>query len=1277
MAVSCYDDAALWDTVNDHEDRIVKLETLCKEMNTNISSLQAIVNASQSGDYITDVSPVMEGGEEVGYTITFAKKGKITIYHGKKGADGKDGQDGAPGKDGADGKDGVDTGATPKLGIRLDSDGAYYWTLNGEWLLDDNGNKIKAVGTDGKDGVDGTDGTDGTNGTDGKDGVDGVTPQLKIEDDYWFISYDNGTTWTRLTKAVGEDGKDGGDSIFADVYEKDGYVYFVLAGGESYKVPTSASSALSIEFDVEQGVAIVPGTTLKVKYTITGAEGNTLVRVSSMADYEMAPLVKPLDAKSGYIYILMYENWFDGPDDPDRDEPVFEEGMEDVTEEEYWHGMMSVLVIVTDSGNNQVIKALNFVEGVLESVDDAYLADAAAGSVTAKIKTNVSEGSYEVVIQEKAKSWLTYAPTKAEMREDALTFNVTANVNEKFRSAAVQLVNDLGQVFETFAVVQRSSIAGEVMTFADPRVETLLVGRYDMNLDGKLTYEEVATVTDIEDLFLLEKNITSFDEFEYFSSVTRIPEEFFANCKKLESVKLPESVTVIGDNAFENCVSLKSIVVPEGVTNGPVQNGDYYYSYGWFRGCTSLESVTLPSTLTALPSSCFAGCVSLKSITIPEGIDVIPGSCFSGCTLLSKLDYKTPIAAIGESAFRGCRSLKSFDLSAIVQDYGEGSYNGLGESAFACSGLTSVVIPETVTNIPLRCFAGCEDLASVTLHDDITLIGYYAFGSEEEYDYETGEEIYFSCSSLKTLELPANLERIEGHAFRGSALEGQTIEGTDIKAIVIPAKVKYIEYDAFNNCSALSAVKMLPMYPPQLGSDAFDRNTIVYVHQDALEAYKTSDYGWSYYTILPYEMMSVSLGLDFEVKAEATYDGEYFSIPVSVNVTGDEAKLDNVLEYGYFMYPGDEYYYEDYVSYHPVEALNVADSLMLSMEPYDFNRDYSAFTAKAEYQVGAYVRLVDGTVVTYDKKSVEFVYDTKPSMEILDVYVTGSEMDEWDYNKRVSYEAKVDVKGSYWMEDFYLNREGTGSVDVLDWTVIEDGIVRIPLVWSYGKEESAPSVTFNFTYITRYNYEYYQSNSVTLTAEEEESFVNAYNAWIGTWTVTGANGVVNVINIAENVTNSSYYMTGWQSYDLPVVVEYSAENDELLIYGQDLGRYEFSDGDFGQIYLRGIKDSGFWNDDVLVARVSKDESGNVSMNPAEHEYSDGSPYIFDAMEYIVVFESAPESFYGMTGPDSIPSFPAGMTPVAAEQARAKSRSYSMSSTKTLTLDKLSRMYPVK
>ena len=93
---ACHND--IWDAIDGLDSRVTKLEELCKEMNTNITSLQTIVDVLQANDYITGVVEIKKDGEVIGYTITFGKHDPITIYHGqdgKDGADGKDGQDGS------------------------------------------------------------------------------------------------------------------------------------------------------------------------------------------------------------------------------------------------------------------------------------------------------------------------------------------------------------------------------------------------------------------------------------------------------------------------------------------------------------------------------------------------------------------------------------------------------------------------------------------------------------------------------------------------------------------------------------------------------------------------------------------------------------------------------------------------------------------------------------------------------------------------------------------------------------------------------------------------------------------------------------------------------------------------------------------------------------------------------------------------------------------------------------------------------------------------------
>ena len=115
--VSCakFDYESILEQLCDHESRIQKLETLCNQLNSNIEAVQTIIQAQNSRDYVTDIVKIMENGVEVGYSITFAQSGTVTIYHGSDGADG----------------------AAPKIGIRKASDGEYYWTSDDEWMTDD------------------------------------------------------------------------------------------------------------------------------------------------------------------------------------------------------------------------------------------------------------------------------------------------------------------------------------------------------------------------------------------------------------------------------------------------------------------------------------------------------------------------------------------------------------------------------------------------------------------------------------------------------------------------------------------------------------------------------------------------------------------------------------------------------------------------------------------------------------------------------------------------------------------------------------------------------------------------------------------------------------------------------------------------------------------------------------------------------------------------------------------------------------------------------------
>ena len=209
LLTSCHKDIladidSLKTDVNDLQTRIEHLEEQCKQMNTNIASLQTIVTAIQQNDMIATLTPIISGSDTTGYTLTFLSGTAITIHNGEKGNDA----------------------VAPIIGVRQDTDGIYYWTLDGEFLLAD-GNKIPVNGTN------------------------GITPQLKIDpsDGYWYLSL-NGTDWQQLLYATGDTGKQGdtgepgnpGTQMFQSVTSDENYIYLTLADGTSLALRHTANT---------------------------------------------------------------------------------------------------------------------------------------------------------------------------------------------------------------------------------------------------------------------------------------------------------------------------------------------------------------------------------------------------------------------------------------------------------------------------------------------------------------------------------------------------------------------------------------------------------------------------------------------------------------------------------------------------------------------------------------------------------------------------------------------------------------------------------------------------------------------------------------------------------------------------------------------------------------------------------------------------------------------------------------------------------------------------
>ena len=608
---SCkYDDDDLWNSVHGLENRVAKLEELCKQMNTNIASLQTIVTALQNNVYVTGTTPFMQDGKEIGYTITFSKGNPITIYHGKDGQDGQDGQDG-------------EDGTTPTIGVKKDTDGVYYWTLNGEFIVVDGG-KIKAEGKDG---------TNGTNGT---------TPQFKIENDYWFISYDDGDTWTQLGKATGEDGKDGqdgvgGDSMFSGVdYETStDYVIFTLSNGTQIKLPTWSA------FEALQRLCNETNTNLSALQTIVTALQNNdyITSVDPLTEDGKVVGYTIKFAKSNPIVI------YNGKDGADGNTPVI--GVKKDTDGIYYWTLDGEFIVV----DGQKIKA--------QGTDGNNGADGSDG-VTPKLE--IREG-YWWISYDNGTNWTQLGKATGEDGKDADSIKITQDENNVYfelTDGTVITISKTGQ-----------SADPNVIQFEDENVKKLCVAIWDTDGDHELSYDEAAKVTTLGATFKGNTEIQLFNELQHFTGLAAL-DDTFSGCSNLWRVTIPVNVETISTTTFNGCSQLKRVIFEKGSKLKLIagSSGNNSKTGGTFSG-TALTSIEIPASVESIEACAFRNCTQLTAISFEENsmLKLIGGGyyyssggwirkgAFCGCTSLNTIKIPANVETIEATAFTGCSTL--------------------------------------------------------------------------------------------------------------------------------------------------------------------------------------------------------------------------------------------------------------------------------------------------------------------------------------------------------------------------------------------------------------------------------------------------------------------------------------------------------------------------------------------------------------------------------------------------------------------------------------------
>ena len=342
----------------DIQNEIDLLHQQVRQMNTDLGTVSGVVRAMEDGGYVTGVSDFTEDGRS-GYTLTFNNGNTLKLYSGVDGRNGEDGH-------------------TPVIAIRQDeTDGLWYWTLDGEWITGDGGERFKASG------------------------ADGVTPTVKVEEGQWWVSMDEGATWTPFGNARGEDAVELFTAI--DLSDPEAVV-LTLADGSTLSLPRYLVLTLTLSLPEEEN-GISAGETLPVRYTVSGSVSGQ-VQVSAGTDGRYKTRLERISETEGTVYVTCPDPYTDG----------------------------YIYVVANDGLGHSVVRVVNFYERVLELSEGlSYTVEAAGGTLAFPVTANFA---YAVVVAEEAKDWVRPAETQTE---GTLSLSVDENTLPQERTALLYL----------------------------------------------------------------------------------------------------------------------------------------------------------------------------------------------------------------------------------------------------------------------------------------------------------------------------------------------------------------------------------------------------------------------------------------------------------------------------------------------------------------------------------------------------------------------------------------------------------------------------------------------------------------------------------------------------------------------------------------------------------------------------------------------------------------------------------------------------------------------
>ena len=834
LFVSCH--KGLNDRIDKIEDRVEKLEDLCKEANTNILSLKELLKALEKNDMITGVTAITKDGVTIGYTITFANSDPITIYNGKDG----------------------NTGDIPQVGVKKDYDGYYYWAINGEWLLDGDGNKIKASGSS-------------------------EAPRFKIEADTWYISYDGGKSWDRVGPASSGGS---GETIFADVEIEESYIIFTLVDGSKISVPVSVDNSY-IDF-LDNTVEIL---------CVMNWDTNGDDKIS----YEEAAAVKSIG------------NVFQGTNIISFNEFKYFTSVKKLGDSAFDHCQQLRRITLPDSLEEIGQYALCQMSKITELVIPASVKKIAEKALVANAslqKISVAEGNTVYDSRNECNAVIHTETNRLIVGASSavIPYDVQIIGQQAFLYSQIEniIVPDSVHTIEWQAFCEctnlKSLTIGNGVKTWGTQICYLASGEFTINSDipdcstSPFVNCKATKIVIGDDVTSLGNyafaNLATIKEVKIGKNVKRIGDRAFNSCGELVNLTLGESVESIGIWAFTSCKKLASVIFPDTLK----EIGEYA-----FYQCSSLDA-TFGKGLEKIGAKTFEECKGLKNIKLAEGLVSIGERAFYNCTGATSVSIPSTITSFGQNAFRFCGGeafvdcvLADKNSSTNAPFYNNyftklvvGKNASLGDYCFSTSDkLQTLVIEEGVKRVGKKAFEKCSVLNDVKLPNSLETIDEYAFSNctslssivvtakellgKGAFDYSRNlmdieiRGTKHICSYVVSNGLnPTRLVLGEGIQI----IDAEALDGcTNLSEIIIPSTVVYIGNHAFNSNPASYGTGEFNVYfrgtvPPDLDGSPFAYSVStatglaglkLYVPSSALNDY-TGNTDFSSYNISGYEL---------------------------------------------------------------------------------------------------------------------------------------------------------------------------------------------------------------------------------------------------------------------------------------------------------------------------------------------------------------------------------------------------------------------------------------